>query len=193
MDGGGAVSCCTVLVHNVGLMPSRLILALALSLALHASLLLPEALQRNTPPAQPPLQATLRLPLKPAVANDEALLKNTLESAKAAVAARPPRTSGVAHSSQPTAVPKREVAAAQRKLSEHLYYPPEAVARGIEGEVRLILTVSADGQITDINIASSSGHAILDKAAVKAAWAMGKINWAHSREFILLVPFRLVD
>jgi protein TonB len=42
-----------------------------------------------------------------------------------------------------------------------------------------------------VSIAASSGHAILDQAAVKAAYAMGKVNWVQSRELILPVIFRL--
>ena len=55
------------------------------------------------------------------------------------------------------------------------------------------VTVSDDGSITDVQVGVSSGHAILDKAAVRAAWSMVRIDWAPSREFILRVPFRLVD
>ncbi|WP_313950130.1 TonB family protein [Accumulibacter sp.] len=175
-------------------MPSRLILALALSLALHVSLLLPEALTGSTPPAPPALQAMLRLPVKAQVANDEPLLKDTLAPDKTPAAAKPPPPAPrAARATQPAAkaVPRREVEAAQRKLSEHLYYPPDAVSRGIEGEVRLILTVTPNGSISDVNIAVSSGHSVLDKAAIRAAWAMGKVNWGHSRELILPVIFRL--
>jgi hypothetical protein len=45
--------------------------------------------------------------------------------------------------------------------------------------------------ISDVSIAASSGHAILDQAAIKAAYAMGKVNWVQSRELILPVVFRL--
>ena len=86
---------------------------------------------------------------------------------------------------------KREVQAAQRKLSQHLFYPPEAVARGIEGEVRLILKLSASGAVEEVDVAASSGHKILDNAAIKAAYAMGQLTGATSRELILPVVFRL--
>jgi protein TonB len=176
-------------------MPSSLILALALSLALHASLLLSEAFKRSPPPPPPPiLQAMLRLPVKPAEVSAEALLKNTLASSEAPAVVKPPPPPKV-RTPHPKpvakAVARRDVEAAQRKLSEHLYYPEEAVARGLEGEVRLILTVSDNGRITDVHVGVSSGHAILDKAAERAAWTMGKVNWAYSRELILPVIFRL--
>jgi protein TonB len=177
-------------------MPSSLILALALSLALHASMLLPEAFKRGTPPSPPVLQAMLRLPVKQAEPSAEPLLKDTLASAEAPPIVTPPPSPKV-QAARPKAVakavPRREVEAAQRKLSQHLFYPEEAVARGLEGEVRLILTVSDNGRITDVHVGVSSGHAILDKAAERAAWTMGKVNWAYSRELILPVTFRLVD
>ena len=31
---------------------------------------------------------------------------------------------------------------ARRKLAEHVYYPPEAIRLGLEGEVRLLLTLA---------------------------------------------------
>ncbi|HRF05675.1 energy transducer TonB [Accumulibacter sp.] len=178
-------------------MPSSLILALALSLALHASLLLPAAFKRGTPPSPPVLQAMLRLPVKQAEPNAEPLLKDTLANSEAPPVVKPPPPPKVQQAARPKAVakavPRREVEAAQRKLSEHLFYPEEAVARGLEGEVRLILTVSDNGRITDVHVGVSSGHAILDKAAERAAWTMGRVNWAYSRELILPVTFRLVD
>jgi len=178
-----------VLLHNTTLMPPRLILALALSLALHGVLLLPDILKRLTvAPLRPALQASIRLPPRPEMP-PEPLLKNTLDAENEAPEVKklpppvpPPSSKTLA---------KREVKAAQRKLSEHLYYPPEAVTRGIEGEVRLILKLSADGTVEDVNIAASSGHAILDNAAIKAAYAMGKLTGATSRELILPVFFRL--
>ena len=170
-------------------MPLRLILALALSLALHAGLLFPDILKRlSVAPPRPALQASLRLPPRPETLPAEPLLKNTLDAEEAPPLAKPPP---VTPQPAPRSVAKREVQVAQRKLSQHLFYPPEAVARGIEGEVRLILKLSADGTVDAVSIAASSGYPILDNAAVKAAYAMGKLTGATSRELILPVIFRL--
>lgn len=178
------------LLHNVTSMPYRLLLALILSLVLHAVVLLWDAIRFAAPPAV--LEASLRPPLKRLPASDEPLLKNTL-SADATPVQQPPPAPPPTRSGAPIskAVAKRQVEAAQRKLSQHLYYPPAAVARGLEGEVRLLLTLTDDGNIRDVSIAASSGHAILDQAAVKAAYAMRRVRWAHSRELILPVIFRL--
>jgi len=178
------------LLHNTALMPFRLIIALALSLALHASLFLPDLIKRQpVAPPRPALQALLRLPPMPDEPADP-LLKNTLDPEDSPV--KPliePPPSPTPAKTQKHAV-QREVQIAQRKLNEHLFYPPEAVSRGIEGEVRLIIRLSADGAIDDVSIAASSGHTILDNAAIKAAYAMGKLGGA-ARELILPVIFQL--
>jgi protein TonB len=168
-------------------------LALALSLALHGGLLLPDALKRQTaapPPA--PLQAMLRLPPRPEPPA-EPLLKNTLddeETSKPSKAMTIPAAPEKPVAKAPPNI-KREVQAAQKKIARNVFYPPELVALGIEGEVRLIITLTEDGSIADVNIAASSGHPILDNAAIKAAYATGKLSGANSRELILPVIFRL--
>ncbi|MBL0166118.1 MAG: energy transducer TonB [Propionivibrio sp.] len=183
-----------VLLHNTVLMPLRLILALALSLAVHSALFLPDILKRfSVAPPRPALQATLRLPPLPDVPTADPLLKNTIDAEDAPQVATPPPpvTPDKPPVAQAKPVAKREVQVAQRKLSEHLFYPPEAVARGLEGEVRLIVKLNADGGVDDVSIAASSGYPILDNAAVKAAYAMGRLTGASSRELILPVIFRL--
>lgn len=49
-------------------------------------------------------------------------------------------------------------------------YPEDLQDQGIGGAVVLRLTVSADGTVTNVDIAGSSGISQLDKAAVKAAY-----------------------
>ncbi|HRD87637.1 MAG: energy transducer TonB [Candidatus Accumulibacter sp.] len=170
-------------------MSFQLLAALAISLLLHAAVLWWNVVEFRPPPT-PRLQAWLPPLIRPAPASDEPLLKNTLSSEPSPAAATPPPRPATAAATT-RAMARRQIEAAQRKLSQHLYYPPEAVARGIEGEVRLLLRLADDGSIVDVQLAASSGHAILDQAAVKAAYAMGRANWAQSRELILPVIFRL--
>ena len=179
-----------VLLHNTALMSPRLIFALALSLALHGGLVVPDLVKRlAVAPPRPALQAVLRLPPKPETPPPaEPLLKNTIDAEETLPAVKPPPPA--APQAKARAV-KREVQIAQRKLSQHLFYPPEAVARGIEGEVRLIVKLSADGAVENVSVAASSGHPLLDNAAIKAAYAMGRLTGASSRELILPVIFRL--
>ena len=181
-------------------MPRRLTLALALSLALHGAALLPDFLKRlPAAPPRPPLQALLRLPPVPEPPPAEPLLKNTLdeETVPEAIEPPPPPPKPVepARKPEPKAAPKnaqkRDLQIAQRKLSEQQFYPPEAIARNIEGEVRLIIRLAENGAVVDVDIAASSGHAILDNAAIRAAYAMGSLAGVTSRELILPVVFRL--
>ena len=120
------------------------------------------------------------------------MLKNTLaqraESSQMQHASAPGRPMHAAD--KPGRSASREPAA-QRKLFAHLFYPPEAVARGLEGEVRLLLRLDAEDVILDARIASGSGHAILDQAAVDAALAMRRLPDAGVRELILSVVFKL--
>ena len=175
-----------LLVHNTSFMPLRLPFAFALSLVLHGVLFLPDLLPRPTPRPRPALDAVLRAPLPPPAA--EPLLKDTLaeESDRAATKpAEPPPEKKASTNIQ------RSTRIAQRKLLQHVFYPPEAVARGIEGEVRLLVRLDADGRVSEARIAASSGHAILDDAALRAAYAAGRLGGEGVRELILPVVFHL--
>ena len=179
-------------------MPRRLTLAFALSLAVHGAALLPDFLKRlPAAPPKPPLQAMLRLPPAPEPLPAEPLLKNTLDEEVAPKEVDPPPPPPPPKPVDPAPKPvpkntqKRDVQIAQRKLSEQQFYPPEAIARNIEGEVRLIIKLAENGTVDDVAIAASSGHAILDNAAIRAAYAMGALTGVTSRELILPVVFRL--
>ena len=178
-------------------MPRRLTLAFALSLAVHGAALLPDFLKRlPAAPPKPPLQAMLRLPPAPEPRPVEPLLKNTLDKEVAPKEVEPPpppppKPVEPAPKPVPKNTQKRDIQIAQRKLSEQQFYPPEAIARNIEGEVRLIIKLAENGTVDDVAIAASSGHAILDSAAIRAAYAMGSLTGVTSRELILPVVFRL--
>jgi protein TonB len=61
-------------------------------------------------------------------------------------------------------------------------YPPMAQRRGLEGQVVLKVHVLASGQPDSVTVARSSGHAILDEAAVKAvvSWAFAPARRGHT-------------
>ncbi len=170
-------------------MPSRrFLLALAASLALHLALLGSGFFGGKVSPRN---TATISARLLPpaTVLPQDALLKDTLAEAATAQAVQPPAKPVEGKSRRPA--PRTPEEAAQRKLSEVLFYPPEAVARGIEGEVRLLLMLDGNGTIRDAQVAAGSGHKMLDEAALKAAYAMGSLPEADAREVILPVVFRL--
>jgi protein TonB len=170
-------------------MPShRILFALSLSVLLHlaafgTSDLLCRMQRKRPPPARPALSATLRIPVPQRP--QEPLLKNTLAATQPQV---PPEHKKKDHAGRGRPIAE---STASRKLAKHVFYPAEAVAAGIEGEVRLLLTLDVDGAVTDVRIAGSSGHAILDQAAIRAAYAMGSLPGANQHEIILPVSFRL--
>lgn len=167
----------------------RFLLALAASLALHLALLglgLPAA---KVSPRETPAMLDARLLPPVTVRPQDALMKDTLSERHSAQPEQEPSKPSDARSRRPA--PRTPEEAAQRKLSEVLLYPPEARARGLEGEVRLLLTLGPDGAIRDVQVAAGSGHAILDEAAVRAGRLMGSLPDAGTRELILPVVFRL--
>jgi len=47
------------------------------------------------------------------------------------------------------------------------YYPQASIRYGLYGELRMLVIISNDGSLEDIQILSSSGYAVLDEAAIK--------------------------
>jgi len=47
-------------------------------------------------------------------------------------------------------------------------YPRECIRKGQQGEVILLVQVSADGDVLSVEVQQSSGHRLLDRAAVKS-------------------------
>jgi len=52
-------------------------------------------------------------------------------------------------------------------------YPYMAMKRRLEGTTTIVTTIDASGDITNVSVESSSGHGMLDDAAVAAAYAVG--------------------
>jgi protein TonB len=55
-------------------------------------------------------------------------------------------------------------------LSPHPVYPRQARLMGWEGVVVLRLLVNAQGSVAQVTVMTGSGVALLDEAAVDAAW-----------------------
>ncbi len=79
---------------------------------------------------------------------------------------------------------------AQTALSKHLFYPAAAIAQGLEGDAVLLLTLDSGGQIQSVEIAKSTGHAMLDEAAMDATRHIGVLP-GNPRQTLLPVSFRL--
>ncbi len=171
----------------------RFLLALAVSLLLHGALIglsVPAAAPPR--PALPVLHALL-LPASDTDAPLPAVLHDTL-SEETPLAEVPPVPQPAQAAIEPARARDNELpreARAATKTADTLLYPPEAVAAGIEGEVRVRITLDAAGAIADARIALGSGHAVLDAAALRAAYAVGRLPGAPAGEALLPVIFRL--
>lgn len=77
------------------------------------------------------------------------------------------------------AVAKGGQAGIKKYIVKNLYYPDEAVNEGIEGKVLIHFLVSKTGDITNVIVKKSSGHAMLDEEAVRVIHEMPKWSPAH--------------
>ena len=80
---------------------------------------------------------------------------------------------------------------ANAQMARELFYPPEAIARGLEGEALVLLFLDASGNVIAARLEASSGHALLDNAAVHAARTLRGLPESAPREALLPVRFRL--
>ena len=75
-------------------------------------------------------------------------------------------------------------------------YPSMASDQGIQGDVTVRITIGAEGQVVTVSIASSSGNALLDQAALKAArestFKAPIVNGVPTqRDYLIIYNFRL--
>jgi periplasmic protein TonB len=80
---------------------------------------------------------------------------------------------------------------ANTQLARELLYPPEAIARGLEGQVLVLLFLDASGNAIAARLEASTGHALLDDAALRAAKTLRTLPNGVPREALLPVRFRL--
>lgn len=173
---------------------SRLLLALAASLLLHILPLATQLIATSPPPPKAqPIAATLRPPPPAELAPPPPL---TLPE-QPGPAATPTRA-------LPARVEKREKPPVSAKtwtqaVRQHLkkldeqgqFYPEEAIARGLEGEVLVLIIISESGQVTAARVEQGSGHRILDDAALRAVRSLRSLPADAPREALLPVRFRL--
>jgi TonB family protein len=80
-------------------------------------------------------------------------------------------------------------------ISRQLRYPLAARRRGIEGAVRLILTISAGGELQRIQLQESSGSSLLDNAALdllRRIFPLG-MQLPFSMDLAINIQYRLED
>lgn len=64
------------------------------------------------------------------------------------------------------------------QLAHYFTYPALARRQGWEGQVLLTLTIEPDGQLDNLQVARSSGYAVLDAAALHALQRVGRLSAA---------------
>lgn len=173
--------------------------ALAVSLLVHALALYgPPAPTTSSPPATPPLQASLRPP-PAALASPEFIVpaapEESAETAEKPVTApaptEKPRKSAVDRKNAPKTWTEaiRDQFAAQQRAG--LFYPPAAIRQGLEGEALVLLLIDTQGTVVAARIETSSGHALLDEAALQAVRRLRTLPADAPQETLLPVRFRL--
>ncbi len=73
-------------------------------------------------------------------------------------------------------------------LAAHFVYPMLARQRNWQGEVLLAFRLEQDGRISDARIARSSGHSLLDQAALNALGTVGTLGEMLPRSLTLELP-----
>ena len=174
-------------------MHRRLALALASSLLLHALPFLPGfAAPARAPERHPALEARLQAP-PPVAEQPPLMLPEQPESAEPEAPRRQPKP----EKQKPTepSAPGNWTAQVRKQLKEldrqGLFYPKEAIDRGLEGEAVVLLLLDETGNPAAARIEQSSGHRILDDAALRAVRSLKSLPAAAPRETLLPVRFRL--
>jgi protein TonB len=174
----------------------RLFLSCLLSLGLHCILLLllysPWSTRMPLPKTY--LPATLRPSPGLAVTSADTIAAQPVAEPSSANDRERTETSSPDKSPPPRRAPRTlsgsALRHAQAALSKHLFYPPEAIEQGLEGDVVLLLALDENGRILTAEIATSSGHALLDQAALDAARHIGALP-GNPQQTLLPVSFRL--
>lgn len=133
---------------------------------------------KRSAPAPRPRAASIE-PKVPAQAHNAATAVREANSGAATERTPPPeRTSAEAGdgTAQPSPGARQAVLARlESELARHFHYPLLARRRGWEGEVVLNLRLDGQGRIDSMEIAKTSGHGILDRAALDAVTKISRI------------------
>jgi protein TonB len=85
------------------------------------------------------------------------------------------------------------------QLARYFTYPALARRQGWEGQVLLAVTIEADGQLENPQVATSSGYAVLDAAALHALQRVGRLaaaaDWLAGTTLDMRLPviYRLTE
>jgi TonB family protein len=99
-----------------------------------------------------------------------------------------PKALGVVFDSKPQPPDQPQVI----KDSMNPYYPPEAILAGTEGLVLVFSLIDKEGLVRKVQIAKSSGHLVLDEAALASAaqfrYVPAKDKIGNAQSVVVKVP-----
>jgi protein TonB len=173
----------------------RLFAALALSLSLHLLPLLPDFnFGQNFRLTVAPLTAELRPPPSASATPPLSLPKQPEPASEPATKPPKPALSKPAEKTS-TPAPKTWTQAVREHLKKldnaGQFYPAEAIARGLEGEVHILLIIDEAGKVSAARVEQGSGQPILDAAALRAVRSLQSLPADAPRQVVLPVRFRL--
>lgn len=76
-----------------------------------------------------------------------------------------------------------------RKVYGQIHYPKRAVRRSLEGRLELDVTLTASGDLVRVAVATTSGHQLLDEAAIAAAEEAFNAHPAQSVDPVAIAEF----
>ncbi|MDR1230016.1 MAG: TonB family protein [Spirochaetaceae bacterium] len=105
--------------------------------------------------------------------NTEASSEEAAVSAEQTGPAASPGNAGASagNAAQTTEYVRRNYNYIQRRIRDHLVYPAPARRAGIQGVTEIAFTIHEDGRVSTVAIQKSSGHAVLDEAAIETVLA----------------------
>jgi len=169
----------------------RLLLALVASLLLHLLPLLSAWLQQQAappPPPAPPLTARLTPPPMP----EQPQLTLPEQPKPKSAPPPPPRPDKALKSPGKAPNWQEEIHRQLRKQqAQGLFYPAEAIAQGLEGEVLVLMILGENGQVAAARVEHGSGYRLLDDAALRAVRSLRSLPADAPRETLLPVRFSL--
>lgn len=153
---------------------------------------------KSSKPAQPNPQRQMRQPTTAAapIVHPAWSAKTDGNQRADAVGTRAGRAVGVDHGA---GLREQVRGRLQHALVAHFNYPLVARRRGWEGVVRVGLRVEPDGQLSGLRVIDSSGHALLDRAALDSLQQVGRLpdimDWMQGRRLDMVLPirYRLID
>lgn len=174
---------------TTALRPS-LILALALSLALHLLPFLPDFnFGQNLPSTVAPMQAEIRLTPPPITQAPLTLPKQKPQ------AEQPAERAPLAKSPKPVQSGTNWTQAVRQHFQtldrQKQFYPAEAIRQGMEGDALILLIIDEQGRVVASRLEQSSGHPLLDEAALRAVRSLQSLPDDAPRQTLLPVKFRL--